>query len=66
MHPTVTVRGVALGAGRPKIAVPLIARTRGELLAQAAELTALPADLAEWRADFYDALADEAALTETL
>ena len=66
MHPTVTVRGVALGAGRPKIAVPLIARTREELLAQAAELTALPADLAEWRADFYDALADEAALTETL
>lgn len=63
---TLSVRGVTLGDGAPKIAVPLVGRTRRELLAEAAAVMALPADVAEWRADFYEALGDEDALLETL
>ncbi len=61
---TVTVRGVELGAGRAKIAVPLVGRTRGELLSQAAAAAPL-ADLLEWRADFCGELDSEDALLET-
>ena len=61
-----TIRNVALGAGMAKIAVPIVGRTRGEILDSAAALTALPVDLVEWRVDFYEALDAEAALAETL
>ncbi len=63
---TLRIRGVELGAGGTKIAVPLVGRTRHELLDAAASLAALPVDLVEWRADFFEALADKAALAETL
>lgn len=51
----VIVKNVAIGAGMPKICVPLVANTREEVLEQAASLRDLPADLAEWRFDhFYE------------
>ena len=61
-----TVRGLALGAGRPKIAVPLVGGTRRDVLAEAAEAVSLRADLVEWRADFYEGLAAPDALRGTL
>ena len=63
---TLCIRGVELGAGRTKIAVPLVGRTRRALLDAAAALDALPVDLVEWRADYFESLRDEAALPETL
>lgn len=63
---TLCLRGVELGAGAPKIAVPLVGRTRRELLEAAAAIAPLPADLVEWRADFYEQLADEAAVCDML
>lgn len=63
---TLSIRGVELGAGRTKIAVPLVGRTRRALLDGAASLAALPVDLVEWRADYFESLRDEAALLETL
>lgn len=47
----VTVRGTALGAGRPKVIVPLTASTTDELLAQAEAALAAGPDLVEWRID---------------
>lgn len=61
-----TVRGVALGAGRVKIAVPIVGKTREDVLAQAAAIVSLRADLAEWRADYYENLTDRSALLDTL
>lgn len=61
-----TVRGVMLGEGTARIIVPIVGRTRGDILDKAAGLSSLPVDLVEWRADFYDALTDEAALLGTL
>ena len=52
---TVTVRNLELRAGAPKICVPIVGRTREEVLEQAAVIRKLPADLVEWRFDcFYN------------
>lgn len=58
---TITVRGVTLGTGRPKIIVPIVGRTQEEILAQAAAVSA-PADLVEWRVDWFDGCFDPSAL----
>ena len=48
---TVSVRGVEIGAGRPKIAVSITGATQDAILAQARSLHTLPVDVAEWRMD---------------
>ena len=63
---TVKIRGVELGAGVPKTIVPIVAKTREGILEKAAEITKLPADLVEWRADFYEDLFNTPKLLDTL
>lgn len=55
---TVTLRGLELGSGMPKIIVPIVAQTRASILEQAETLMDSPFDLVEWRADFYEELFD--------
>lgn len=66
MSPAVTVRGVTLGEGAPKVVVPLTGRTRTELLARARDAVALPAaerpDIVEWRADHFVDVGDVLAV----
>lgn len=62
----VTVRGLRIGEGTPKIIVPIVARTREEIFAQTAGLTGLPLHVAEWRADAYADAADTAAVLDLL
>ncbi len=50
---TVTVRDVVIGEGRPKICVPIVGQTLDEIVEAAREITELPADVVEWRADWY-------------
>lgn len=47
----VTVRGTVLGAGRPKVIVPLTGGTVPALLDQARDVVAAGPDLVEWRVD---------------
>lgn len=63
---TVNVRGVELGAGVPKTIVPIVAKTKADILAKAEEITRLPADFVEWRADFYEDLFNTRRLLDTL
>jgi 3-dehydroquinate dehydratase-1 len=65
MEPVI-VRSVTLGVGRPKIAVSITGATAPDILAQAAQLREAPVDVAEWRMDFFEGCADEAALRKTL
>lgn len=65
MSNTVRIHNVELGAGVPKTIVPIVEKTREAILEKAAEITKLPADLVEWRADFYDDLFNIPKLLET-
>lgn len=58
----VKIRQTILGQGRPKIAVPLTAKTTSDLLVQAKEAKAL-AEVTEWRIDFFESVLDFASLT---
>lgn len=63
---TVTVRGVTLGDGLPKICVPITARGKEELKEQAERIRNTPCDMVEWRADYYEGIEREGTLTEAL
>lgn len=55
---TVTVRNVEIGAGRPKICVPIAGRGEREILSAAETVKASAADMVEWRADWFDGIFD--------
>lgn len=63
MEPIV-VRGVVLGKGRPKIIVPVLGETVERLLQEAEQVKTIPADLVEWRVDWFDRFGDRTALLE--
>lgn len=54
MKKNITVRGITIGEGTPKICVPMVARSLTDLLEEAARLKTLDLDLVEWRADFFE------------
>jgi 3-dehydroquinate dehydratase-1 len=55
----IEVGGQPLAGGRvPAICAPLVARTRGALVAEAQAVAAKRPDLLEWRVDFFEAIAD--------
>ena len=63
---TVRVRGVEIGAGKPKIAASITGNDRDAILAQATALCALPVDVAEWRMDHFDRVKDGSAVEACL
>ena len=62
----VRVRNLILGEGRPKICVPIAGRTREEIRKQTETARASGADLAEWRADWYEGTGEPEKLAEIL
>lgn len=66
MIQTVKVKDTVIGQGLPKICVPMVGVTKEELEEEAKALVAAGADMAEWRADFYEKVDDEAAIKDTL
>ncbi|MDQ6596171.1 type I 3-dehydroquinate dehydratase [Bacillus salipaludis] len=54
MKKTITVRGITLGEGAPKICVPLVGTTLAELMEEARYIDTIDADLVEWRVDFFN------------
>lgn len=61
MSNIIEVRGVRIGDGIPKIIVPIVGTTREEILEAADSLKNRRMDLAEWRADWYDAVFDHSS-----
>ena len=51
---TVKVRNIEIGAGIPKICVPIVGVTREEILAAAETIKSTKADVVEWRVDWYE------------
>lgn len=55
---TVRVRNVEIGAGIPKICVPIVGTTKEEIIAEAKTFDTLPVDVVEWRADWFEDVFD--------
>ena len=51
---TVKVRNIEIGAGIPKICVPIVGVTREEILAAAENIKSIPVDVVEWRVDWFE------------
>lgn len=62
-QPVLQVRGVTLGAGRPKVIIPLTDAHDAGLVAAAKRVAASPADMVEWRVDRYAGRDDHAQVT---
>ena len=63
---SITIRGCCIGAGRPKVILPIVASTADGILNEAARLAAQKADCIEWRADWFPRALDSAALGQVL
>ncbi|PGY15743.1 type I 3-dehydroquinate dehydratase [Bacillus sp. AFS031507] len=58
MTKTVTVRGLVIGEGMPKVCVPLMGETLVQLKEEAEFLKTIDLDVVEWRVDFFDQVED--------
>ncbi len=61
----IDISGRKLGAETPLICTPLVGRTRERLLAEAANVAAKKPDVIEWRVDYFEGIADTAAVLDT-
>lgn len=60
------IRGCHIGEGRPKVILPIVEQTEAAILEKAAQFSTLKADCVEWRADWFNDVADPAALSRVL
>lgn len=63
---TVSVRNVVIGEGMPKICTPIVGTTREEIIEEVKAISALPADIVEWRVDWYEDVFDPAETLSVL
>jgi 3-dehydroquinate dehydratase-1 len=54
----VEVRGVKIGEGVPKICVPIVGKTKEEILASAKSFADVKLDVVEWRVDWFEGVFD--------
>ena len=66
MKKIVTVRGIKIGEGIPKICVPLVGETLTQLMEEAAYLETVDLDVVEWRVDFFEHVEDCEKVIEAL
>lgn len=48
------IKGKNIGAGRPLVCVPIVEKTKENIIKKANELVSEPADMIEWRMDWYE------------
>lgn len=65
MNPVV-IRDVKIGEGMPKICVPIVGVTKEEIINEAKNIKTIPADLVEWRADWFDGVWNFAEVEDVL
>lgn len=63
---TVKVRNTEIGAGTPKIIVPIVAKTKEDIIEEARSIPELPCDVVEWRADWFDGVENPEEVREVL
>ncbi len=60
------IRDVKIGEGIPKICIPVTGCTKEEIIKEAEALKKLPADMVEWRADWFGEVFDGGKVKEVL
>lgn len=63
---TVMLRNVEVGTGAPKVIVPIVGKTREEIVNKGKELHGGPLHVVEWRVDFYEDALNIKLVLETL
>ena len=63
---TVKLRNLEIGTGAPKVIVPIVGKTKEEILAKGKELASIPLHVVEWRVDFYEDAFQIPQVLETL
>lgn len=63
---TVMMRNLEIGAGRPKVIVPIVAAAAKDIVAKAESFQGIPLDVVEWRVDFYEDVFQTEKVLETL
>lgn len=66
MKKTVTVKGVTIGEGAPKICVPMVGESLEQLEEEAVFLKTVDLDVVEWRVDFFEQVEDLEKVKEAL
>lgn len=66
MKNTVQVRNVKIGEGIPKICVPIVGRSKAEIIEEASDLNGICMDIVEWRVDFFDDVENIQSVKEVL
>ena len=61
---TVKMRNVEFGTGVPKICVPIVGKTKEDILEQANTILSTPADIIEWRMDWFEKVEDVTSVVE--
>lgn len=61
---TVKVKNVEIGTGLPKIIVPIVGRTKEEILAAAKSFEDVAMDIVEWRVDWFEGVFDFAQVQD--
>lgn len=51
---TIKVRDIEIGAGAPKIIVPIVGITKEDILNEAKTFDSIPVDVVEWRVDWFE------------
>ena len=55
---TVKIRDIEIGAGAPKIIVPIVGITKEDIIEEAKTFDSIPVDVVEWRADWFEGVFD--------
>lgn len=63
---TVKVKGINIGEGTPKIIVPIVGKTRNEIIEKAKSFSNMKIDIVEWRVDFFNNVFDISDTLATL
>jgi 3-dehydroquinate dehydratase I len=66
MKRNVTVKGITIGEGAPKICVPMVGKTIAELTEEAQFLNTVDLDVVEWRVDFFEQVEELEKVKEVL
>ena len=51
---TIKVRDIEIGAGAPKIIVPIVGVKKYDILEEAKTFDSIPVDMVEWRVDWFE------------